>query len=78
MLHIRRCHVCGEVNESEKSAIDRCLCCGKHLAPFLFCKDVGLQKNDNLAEVQKTVTENSSSFLKAEYPPLFGISLYWS
>lgn len=61
-IHIRRCHICSEITEVENDKIDRCVSCGKYLAPFVFCND----PSDNIKQL-----------LKPEYPPISGISLYW-
>jgi len=44
-IHIRRCHICGQINESEKSSNEQCAHCGKFFAPFVFfdeCSILGL------------------------------------
>lgn len=44
-IHIRRCHVCGEVSESAQSSTEKCSHCGKFFAPFVFfdeCSIFGL------------------------------------
>jgi hypothetical protein len=38
-LHFRRCHVCGSTHHRRGGALDRCLSCGKPLAPFFFYDD---------------------------------------
>lgn len=39
VVHLRRCHICGGVNEREGDAIDRCQHCHKPMAPFFFFDD---------------------------------------
>jgi len=39
-LHIRRCHLCNGVTECEDNVVDRCLHCGKHMAPFYFFNEM--------------------------------------
>lgn len=79
VVYIRRCHVCGCINESSKSSMSSCHHCGKHLVPFLFCPDVGsdLVKAAFGASSKETKAERHSSVLRSEYPPIYGISLYW-
>ncbi|MBC7458821.1 MAG: hypothetical protein H7235_11110 [Bdellovibrionaceae bacterium] len=78
MIHIRRCHICSKTSESETIKIERCDGCGKYLAPFLFCSDptdsVPLKSS---TEATIHASSNPSSYLKPEYPPIYGISLYW-
>ncbi len=78
MVHIRRCHICNKISESETQKIERCEACGKYLAPFMFCNDPS--DNAETASVVQDRTRTSQapkSFLKTEYPPILGISLYW-
>lgn len=78
MIHIRRCHICNKTSESETSQIDRCDGCGKYLAPFVFCKDPSdLVDLTPRTEPTSHASTNTASFLKPEYPPIYGISLYW-
>ena len=35
-VHIRRCHVCGGMNESPETVVTKCDHCGKSMAPFYF------------------------------------------
>ncbi len=79
MIHIRRCHICNKTSESETGVkIERCDSCGKYLAPFVFCKDPSDHTELNAAsEAASHASPNPGSFLKPEYPPIYGISLYW-
>ena len=72
VTHIRRCHVCGTVNELVGSANIHCHQCGKHLAPFYFFDESSLE---GLSE--------SGPFLSAVKTspivnPIWGLSTYWS
>lgn len=70
--HIRRCHVCGNTNESTNSASFKCKSCGKPLAPFYFFDEAKL---DGLLESGPYF----SSLKKApDYNPLYGFSIYWT
>ncbi len=78
MIHIRRCHICNKTSESETSKIDRCDSCGKYLVPFLFCTDPSdIVPFNHSTEEKSHSSSDSDSFLKSEYPPIYGISLYW-
>lgn len=78
MIHIRRCHICSKTSESETSQIERCDGCGKYLAPFVFCVDPCDDVPFNqITELTSHASPNPGSFLKPEYPPIYGISLYW-
>ncbi len=83
-IHVRRCHVCSAVNEHIGSPVIKCDGCGKFLAPFMFFderNDLDPRKNVpaenmNIDEVRLkagTLYED----LKSQYPPLWGITVYW-
>ncbi len=73
--HIRRCHVCGHTNESEGSAVRRCEHCGKHLAPFFYFDESGLEgleeKGPYLSLWKLTPLQ------EGQYTPIWGLSTYW-
>lgn len=77
VLYIRRCHVCGCVNESDKNLMSHCHHCGKYLVPFLFCSDVGSEMVQRESLPERPEDIKTSSFLRKDYPPICGISLYW-
>lgn len=70
-VHIRRCHVCGNTNESENAANLKCQSCGKPMAPFYYFDESQL---DGLLEMGPYL-----SILKEapDYNPLYGLSIYW-
>ncbi|MFN7453606.1 MAG: hypothetical protein ACK5RO_02995 [Pseudobdellovibrionaceae bacterium] len=71
VFHIRRCHVCGETNQEENSAIRRCSHCGKHLAPFYYF-------DESRMEGLSTEGVHWSQWKEvAQYNPLWGLSTYW-
>lgn len=71
VTHIRRCHVCGTVNESEKAAIHKCSSCGKHLAPFYYFDE---SKMDGIADngIFQSDLKHALNF-----NPIWGLSYYW-
>ncbi|GIL18768.1 MAG: hypothetical protein BroJett040_25190 [Oligoflexia bacterium] len=69
--HVRRCHVCGTVNEAEGSAIVKCSKCRKHLAPFYFFEE---SKLEGLADNGLYMSQVKSS---ATTVPIWGLSTYW-
>ena len=69
--HVRRCHVCGTVNEGSNAAIHRCLQCGKHLAPFYYFDE---SKLDALQEGKAFLSVWKDSM---GYNPIYGLSIYW-
>jgi ribosomal protein S14 len=71
VTHIRRCHVCGTVNESEGSAIHKCSDCGKHLAPFYYFDE---SKMDGIGD---NVLFQSDLKQATDYNPIWGLSHYW-
>ena len=83
-IHIRRCHICGNVNEKKKDFVTKCTSCGKVLAPFMFFDD----KNDfdpaNKITIKTIDLDNARhkagslyEHLKSQYPPLRGLTVYW-
>lgn len=74
-LHVRRCHVCGEMIEAEDRLVETCSSCGKHLASFYYFNEKVAMKLISLEEADK---EYKSSVLPLrEYPPLRGLVVYW-
>lgn len=71
VTHVRRCHVCGTVNEVEGAAVHRCSDCGKHLAPFYFFEE------SRLEGVRDDQPEMSLWASSEGYRPLYGFSTYW-
>ena len=70
--HIRRCHVCGTVNEQENHPVERCKDCGKHLAPFFFFKTEDLEKGISDQGLEMSLWKESVG-----YSPLWGIAIPW-
>jgi hypothetical protein len=80
VTHIRRCHVCGTVNELEGSANLHCHKCGKHLAPFYFFDESSLQ---GLSESELYLTnfcelKTQQNSDKTAVHPIWGLSTYWT
>jgi len=71
ILHVRRCHVCGTVNESEGVPSVKCSDCGKHLAPFFYFDPKAVRE----------VPENKPFFSvlnqSPTFHPVWGIAVYW-
>ncbi|PIU01174.1 MAG: hypothetical protein COT74_01325 [Bdellovibrionales bacterium CG10_big_fil_rev_8_21_14_0_10_45_34] len=68
LLHLRRCHVCGAVTESE-SKIEKCHSCGKAFAPFFYYDD----------SAKPLLSDNGfrPNFGSSAFPPLYGLTAYW-
>lgn len=83
-IHIRRCHICSHVNEGLQSQNEQCQNCGKYFAPFVFFDEhfsMGLDdlRQNSFSCYQEKPTENEWQHpLKKQYPPLWGLSFYWS
>ena len=76
VIHIRRCHVCGEVNESEGAAVHKCGHCGKHLAPFYYFDESKLEGLKEMGPYYSTWKQ--SLFAKdGTFNPIWGLSTYW-
>ncbi len=83
-IHIRRCHVCSTVNEQVKDPVTKCNGCGKHLVPFMFFDErsefdpniQALNLNMNIDEVRPK-SGSLYEHMKSQYPPLWGITVYW-
>lgn len=74
-VHVRRCHVCGEISEAQGRLVSACQNCGKHLAPFYYFNELQAM---NLISAEEADKEYKSSALPhREYPPLWGLSVYW-
>jgi hypothetical protein len=76
VTHIRRCHVCGGVTESESSAVHKCQHCGKHLAPFFYfdeSKLEGLEIRGLFLSIWKSVGGDGAQ----GFNPIWGLSTYW-
>lgn len=75
-MHVRRCHICGCINEKDSVLVDRCLSCGKALAPFIFCYNgIGYSAAEELEKRLKAMDKDLAS--RPSYPPLIGLTLYW-
>lgn len=76
VCHIRRCHVCGSVTESEGSAVHKCAHCGKHLAPFYYFDE---SKLEGLLDggFYLSVWKNAQDLPAGSYQPIWGLSTYW-
>lgn len=72
ILHIRRCHVCGETTEGQNKQVDKCASCGKHFAPFFFSPSLELDPED--PNPTHFIYTNKEGY---EYTPLRGLSAYW-
>ena len=68
-VHIRRCHVCGKVNESCGNPVEKCFSCGKSIAPFYYFDEAGTE----------TMSENCTRPVSTEgqFRPIYGLSTYW-
>ncbi|MBX2988951.1 MAG: hypothetical protein KF802_13765 [Bdellovibrionaceae bacterium] len=74
-VHVRRCHVCGEITEAEGQLVEQCHHCGKHLSPFYYFNE---RLAMNLISPQEADKEYKSSALPLrEYPPVWGLTVYW-
>jgi hypothetical protein len=70
-LFVRRCHVCGEFNESTHD-ITKCHCCQKSLLPFYyFDKRKIMDLSDN--EVRPAEERDKDT----GYGPIRGLTAFW-
>ena len=68
-VHVRRCHVCGGVNEVEEGKVEKCSHCHRSLAPFYYFDDrLSLVASDS--EVRQELPPQ-------EYIPIQGLTVYW-
>lgn len=77
LFHVRRCHICGTVNELENQAVRQCRCCGKHLAPFYYydeSESKGIEANGLCFSVIKKYDPETQV---ETFKPLIGLSTYW-
>ena len=68
-LHMRRCHMCGDVTHSEEFPITQCLHCGKAMAPFFYF--------DDEHKVVWTDFQLRPPRLEGEYHPILGLTVSW-
>ena len=69
-VHIRRCHVCGEVCESCEDIL-KCTSCRKSLLPFYyFDKRKIAEYTDNEARPETELHESG-------YGPIRGLTVFW-
>ena len=76
VTHIRRCHVCGTVNESDSMAIRQCSDCGKHLAPFYYFDESKMEGLTEIGPYYSTWKQNLFA-LSGAFNPIWGLSIYW-
>ncbi len=72
-IHFRRCHVCGHMMDREEGLVDKCSACGKALAPLFYFDEMralGLESTLNVEQI-------TTSLPRQEYPPVFGLTVYW-
>lgn len=71
-LFVRRCHVCGDLNESTEDIL-KCNQCQKPLLPFFyFDKKKIAEYSDNQARPEEIYGAESKS-----YGPIRGLTAYW-
>lgn len=76
--HYRRCHVCGGLNMKNKGLVKQCKHCGRQLASYYFFDEERALGLKPLLSV-KTPEEHfkTTALPHAEYPPVFGLTVYW-
>jgi hypothetical protein len=70
-LHIRRCHLCEGVTESEGSPVIRCHHCGKSMAPFYFFDESEVIPHSDVEG------ELDGPRKPGERKPVRGFTAYW-
>ncbi|BEV67536.1 hypothetical protein Bb109J_c0956 [Bdellovibrio bacteriovorus] len=76
--HFRRCHRCDTVNSADGELVTTCECCGKHLAPFYFFDEsraMGMADSNFYSSLGVRVS--SELLPHKEYPPVWGLTVYW-
>ena len=66
--YLRKCHVCGHVNESHDE-VDRCLHCKKPLAPFFYFKSKEI--------IPLSDYQLRPQLMEGQYLPIRGLTAYW-
>ena len=77
LIHVRRCHLCGQVNEVEAAVINKCGSCGKHFAPFLFFNEKAALGLEGEPVEFRPQADEWQHLMKTQYPPLWGLAVYW-
>ena len=70
-LFVRRCHVCGELNESPHD-ITKCLSCQKSLLPFYYFDK---RKISEMSDNQVRPPEDRDH--ETGYGPIRGLTAFW-
>jgi hypothetical protein len=75
-LHLRRCHKCHHLNEAKVGGlVQECEKCHHQLMPF-FYYDEGLAMGLKTEE-EASLEYRSTALPWREYPPIFGLTVYW-
>lgn len=78
--HFRRCHICSAVNFIDDKLVERCESCGKSLRSFLFFNELQAMGIEVAAvgDVDQDSSNKEHYILKKHYPPVRGLTVYWS
>ena len=68
-VHIRRCHICGGINEVEDGRVSTCCHCKRNLAPFYYFDDMFTEAPSEDGVRLK--------FPDGEYQPIYGLTVFW-
>ena len=68
-IHLRKCHVCGTVNEQSEQPIKKCSQCNKSLAPFFYF--------DDETKVVLSDMHLRPPLVDGEFSPIHGLTVYW-
>ncbi len=77
VTHVRRCHLCNTINMVEAAVVTKCGGCNKHFAPFLFFNEKAALGIEADPAHQRPKIDNWEHLIKAQYPPLWGLAVYW-
>ncbi len=68
-MHIRRCHLCGGVTETDHEHVTHCESCGKPMAPFFFFNEIEAPLYSDV-EMRPPTSPGDRT-------PIRGLTAYW-
>jgi hypothetical protein len=74
--HLRRCHVCGYVNQVKNGTVEKCEHCNKAFSKFYFFEESnveGITENGGI----KMRSWSESLRRSQDFQPIWGLTAFW-